>query len=189
MAELLRRYPTEANAALVTDFGLTERQVVNAASRNGITKANGRVPTEGLSVRKRVLQAAVAAGDLGVSRAEASIALPGIHPDQVSTALNNLSTGGKLFRAGKKPHSRWFATADFAQAYAGQQAAPPPLTAGEAIKTAATVETLCKPVLGPAALIAPTECDSLFSALNPGRYIDAQAKPWVAAITTPSGKA
>lgn len=197
LAELLRRYPNEANKTLAAEFGITPHKVGNLALCAGVKKADtmrGRRNGSATGVASEVIAAVKKAGPKGMARAEVVASLPSCREGTVCTALRVVTERGQLHRAGRVLAYRWFTDLAHALAYNASLAASgvpivqtpglrgPGHNSAPAVHTAATRITVCQATGWRAPAEAPA--DGLFSTLKPGRYIDTQAKPWVSAATT-----
>lgn len=196
LAELLQRYPTENNRTLAAEFGLSVHKVANIAFNNGVKKATStrwqRHEPDG--ILGAVHRAADAKGPSGIDRQAAIAAMPQYQPGSVCAALRLATERGLLHRAGRPRFYRWFAAPAHALAYNaaafGSALAnkAPPAQRGPAhnraapVVTSATRHTVCPPTGWRQPAAAP-EC-GLFSNLQPGRYLDDEAKPWIIAATS-----
>jgi hypothetical protein len=195
LAELLRRYPKEANKALAAEFGLTTHKVGNLAFNAGIKKTAAtqqRRNGSAKGVAAEVIAAVKKAGRRGMARGELVAALPSCREGTVCTVLRIVTQRGQLHCAGRIRAYRWFADLAHALAHNASVAASalpvvqtpglrgPAHTSGEALQTPATRITVCPPVGWRAG--NPTT-PGLFATLKPGHYLDAHAKPWVSAAT------
>lgn len=219
-SQLLDQFPHRSNTDLAREFGLNVRQVqyigyIHGLNKTAATRSASRrarhADSEPLSLR--VDRAVQAAGPHGIDSQGLQAALPGISPSSITCAINKLTADKRAHRRGGKGKSRWFATADLAEAWAqASQAASlrreqarallaqapacntvqirlptaPALAPGEPFVPEHIKPLICPPVPGPDARWH-TGAAPHFSARKPGTYdADAPASLWAAAITSPA---
>lgn len=203
---LCQAFPHYSDAQLAEQFGLTVRQVQHIGFTEGLRKtaetlsqsAKRRGPrVMGATLKQRVKQAIVDAGDAGLSRDGIESVLSSSSPSSITTSLNKLVAEEQVFRAGRTGRSRWFATKLQAQAHF-DAVIPPARTAREAPVKITHALTPARmpiapripeglkvqyghPVPGPEARWH-TNAQPILKNLGPGVYTD-EPSSWVIAVT------
>lgn len=212
-AEFRAAFPDRSDADLAEAFGLTVRQAQYLGFKAGLSKTHAtrsasrrnRV-ANGEALTVRVERAVAQAAQHGLNREQVERILPDATPGGINGAINKLTGDGRIHRAGRKGHSRWFITTAFAQDFLAQQQAakfnPAPLLpsptpvvhiarqagpaqqGGEPLIPPGVHKQIGHPVPGPEGRWH-SNARPILRNLGPGVYTDA-ASSWVKAITSGS---